>query len=99
MGNLFTDIRTAVRLTGEVRKARKQGVEVKVVWRLPVVKTGYWGWTMEGCLLYGPKWKPVLSAFESLPEADQHALTFTPEKPGEWIERARLFRDLLCQRQ
>lgn len=94
MGNLFTDIKTAVRLTGEVRSARKQGVKVTTCYRVPLLKTGYWGWTMEGCLLDGPKWRAAIAAFDALPEATRYALTFTPQRPGEWVERAQLYRDL-----
>ena len=48
---ILQDIATAVRLTGEVRKARKtgaSGVQVKPVYTVPAVRFGYWGFTMEG---------------------------------------------------
>ena len=63
---ILQDIATAVRLTGEVRKARKtgaSGVQVKPVYTVPAVRFGYWGFTMEGCLFYGPKWQPLRDVF------------------------------------
>ena len=83
---ILQDIATAVRLTGEVRKARKtgaSGVQVKPVYTVPAVRFGYWGFTMEGCLFYGPKWQPLRDVFDNLPEKTQHELTFAP-KAGEW---------------
>lgn len=55
MLTIFQDIKTAVNLTGEIRKARKEGasIEARKVWRVPVLKTTYWAWTMEACLMNG----------------------------------------------
>lgn len=50
MGNIFTDIATAVKATAEIRKARKAGadaVQIKPVYTVPMLKTGYFTWTME----------------------------------------------------
>lgn len=49
---------------------------------------------MEGRLLCGSKWRAAIAAFDALPEDTRRALTFTPKKPGEWVEQARLFQDL-----
>jgi len=61
-----------------------------------VLKTTYWAWTMEACLMNGGETeKAVRGAFYSLPEETQQSLTFTPEKSGEWAERARFWQQLL----
>ena len=94
---ILQDIATAVRLTGEVRKARKtgaSGVQVKPVYTVPAVRLGYWGFTMEGCLFYGPKWQPLRDVFDNLPEKTQHELTFAP-KAGEWGDRVRFWKQEL----
>ena len=95
--NILQDIATAVKLTGEVRKARKarkagaDGLQVRRVWSVPVIRCSYWGSTMEGCLFYEKKWKPLRDVFDSFPQETQHALTFTP-KDGEWADRARFWQ-------
>ncbi len=96
MGNIFSDITTAVKLTGEVRKARKEGanLEVRKTWAVPMLKMGCWPWTMESCLFYGEKWQPVVDVFDALPEDTQHALTFAP-KDGEWTDRVRFWKEHL----
>ena len=91
---ILQDIATAVKLTGEIRKARKNGasgVHVKPVYTVPVVRLGYWGFTMEGCLFYGPKWQPLRDVFDSFPEETQHALCFAPNA-GEWGDRVRFWQ-------
>ena len=95
MTNILTDIKSAVKLTGEIRKARKEGasIEARKVWKVPVIKTDYWGWTMEACLLCGSDaGKAAVAVFETFPEPVQHTLTFCPQKPGEWVERARFWQ-------
>ncbi len=98
MGNIFSDIKTAVKMTGEIRKARKAGataVQLRPVYRVPAVRFGYFTFTMEACLIYGDAFKAVCATFETLPEDTQHALTFTPEKPGEWVKRAKFWQQQL----
>lgn len=93
--NILQDIQTAVKLTGEVHKARKEGgsIEIRKVWRVPVLKTTYWTWTMEACLMRGGDVeRSVCDVFDALPEETQHALTFTPKRPGDWIARARFWQ-------
>lgn len=92
--NILQDIRTAANLFGEVRKARKAGADgfqVRSFRSVPVYHMGYWGGTMEGCLFYGQKWKPIRDVFGSFPEDVQRSLTFTPKGHGEWVERARFW--------
>lgn len=95
-GNIFTDIATAVKLTGEIRRARKAGAQIKPVYTVPVLKTGYWGWTMEFCLMRDRETERAVEAvFNTLPEPVQHFLTFTPKNPGDWAERARFWQQQL----
>lgn len=98
MENIFSDIATAIKLTGEVREARKEGtkVEIQQVFRVPVLKPSYWGFTMEACLLDDRKTRrAVLAVFSTFSKPVQHALTFTPENPGEWIARAKFWQQKL----
>ena len=99
MPNIFTDAITAVKLTGEVRKARKAGadaVKIQPIYTVPVLKPTYWTGTMEACLMCGGDTeKAVRDVFYSLPEEAQHSLTFSPEKPEEWVERARFWQQQL----
>lgn len=83
--SFWNDIRTAVRLTGEIRKARENGstVEVRRVWRVPALKPTYWGYTMEFCLMRDREMeKAILAVFNTFPEPIQHSLTFTPKGRG-----------------
>lgn len=92
--NILQDIKTAVKLTGEVRRARKagaSGVQLQRVYSVPVFRLPYWGATMEGCLFYSRKWQPVQDVFDSFDAETQRALTFTPEA-GAWTDRARFWQ-------
>ena len=64
------------------------------MYTVPAVRFGYWGFTMEGCLFYGPKWQPLRDVFDNLPEKTQHELTFAP-KAGEWGDRVRFWKQEL----
>lgn len=97
--NILQDIKTAVKLTGEIRKARKNGadsVQARLVYTLPCVNLGpAYGNTMER----GLSWRmgketdrAILEVFKRLPHDMQRWLNFTPEKPGEWVERARFWQ-------
>jgi len=100
--SIFQDIRTAVKLTGEVRKARKagaSGVRFRAIYSSPIVtfKPAYPN-TVEGC----QTWKlgqevdrAVSEVFYSLPHDIQRRLEFTPEEPGGWSERARFWKQQL----
>ena len=94
---ILQDIATAVRLTGEVRKAREagaSGVQVKPVYTVPDVRLGYWGFTPESSLFYERRWKPVRDVFKTFPEEAQYDLTFTPEDDG-WTSRVELWEKSL----
>lgn len=70
---------------GGVRKARKagaSGVQLKAVYRVPVLKFSYWGSTPEGCLFHGAKWQPIRDVFDTFSESTQHALTFSQKDEG-----------------
>ena len=90
---ILQDIKTAAKVFSEVRKAREAGanaVQIKPVYRVPVVNPGYWGFTPEACLFYGRKWQPLRGVFNSFPEETQHALTFAP-KDDEWTSRVEFW--------
>ena len=99
---IFEDIKTAVQVTGEIRKARKAGataVQIRPVYRVPVAKLDYWCSTLEWCLCYTheKEYRPVMEAFNRLPEELQHALTFSPsdEVLNGWTDRAKFWALLL----
>ena len=97
MPNILTDITTALKLTGDVRRARKAGadaVKVQPIFEIPVFDFGYWSWTMEACLYYGKEFKVVGEVFKTFPKEIQHRLTFAP-KAGEWGNRVRLWQDAM----
>lgn len=100
--NLLHDIGAAVKFAFQMRRARKAGaaaIQTRPVWTVPQKRFNLWGFTMEGCLLDlnvpSETRQEVISAFYTLPETTQHALTFTPEASGEWIQRATFWRELL----
>lgn len=96
---ILQDIKTAVKVTGEIRKARKAGasaIQVKPVYTLPVLRFGYWTQTMEAAIMRGGDTeRAVVKAFEAFPEQVQHDLTFSPKTPGAWAERARFWQQQL----
>ena len=94
---IFQDMATAVKLLGEVRKARKEGangIRIQPVWVVPAARPGYWTWTLEAGLFTGEKWRPLQDVFSRFPEETQRALTFSPQ-PGKWAERARFWAQAL----
>lgn len=97
--NLLQDIRAAAKTFSAVRAARKAGatsaeIKVRPTYTLPVVRLGYWGQTMEGCLFYGPQWQAIRDVFNTFDDDTQHALTFTPED-GKWPDRCRFWQQHL----
>lgn len=97
--NMICDVKTAVNIFSHMRKARKQGREVKVEHRIqiPVIDcVGFYG-TVEGCTL---SWldrdivDKARDAFDRLPYDEKLKLQSIPEK-GEFIKRARLWKELL----
>ena len=97
--NILQDIKTAVKLTAEVRRARMEGangIQVTPIYKVPRVSFGpaYYS-TIEGCLSWelGKEVdKSVMKFFKSLPYETQMWLSFTPEGPWEWAERARFWQ-------
>lgn len=102
--SILTDIATAVKLTKEIKEARRLGCRVHTTWTKEVFpdstnKASYWPWTLEGCHFAGSELNSSICAvFETFDEETRHALTFTPDKPEEtagWIERARFWQQAL----
>lgn len=65
---------------------------------VPVYTLSMWGATMEGCLFANqPREieRAVRAVFYSFGEETQHRLTFTPKEKGEWVQRARFWREKL----
>lgn len=97
--NIVADIKEAVKMFTEVRKARKEGVavEVRQYRQLPFIKCGGFYNTVEGCTL---SWldKRIVDksqrAFNELPENVKNLLYFSP-KDGEFTDRANFWRYLL----
>lgn len=96
--NIITDAAQAVRITKEIRTARKQGQSVGTTRRVPLIRTGYWDWTMESGLFYD---KPqevkqaIRTVFRELPEEVQHSLCFTPNTEAEFVARAQFWKEAL----
>ncbi|MCI9466934.1 MAG: hypothetical protein HFE99_07435 [Ruminiclostridium sp.] len=96
--NFLRSLRTAIAITHEVNAMEKAGasaVQLKRLYSVPVVRPSYWGFTMEACLLYVGKWKPVVDVFRSFDEKIQHALTFHPGSPKGFVERAKFWQSAL----
>ena len=96
---LLQDIKSAVRLTGEIRKARKagaSGAQLRPYCSIPVVtlKPAHLN-TMEGSLVWNVSrdaYQFVQEIFDTLPHEAQRRLEYSPEAPGAWAERARFWR-------
>lgn len=99
---ILQDIKTAVKLTGEIRKARKAGasaVQIKPVYTVPCItlKPAYLN-TVEGCQTHKlgrDTDRAVMEVFKSLPYEVQRRLEHTPDEPGGWVERARFWQKQL----
>lgn len=98
MANLINDIRTAANLFLDMRKARKDGTEIVVEEKkvLPVIRTGGFYNTVEGCTLswYDGIRDIARKAFNELPDEVKYQLQFVP-KAGEYKERAYLWMAIL----
>lgn len=90
---ILQDIATAVRLTGEVRRARKHGteVEVRTIRRTPAYEPSFWSNTIESTLIHGEQEAAVRAVFYSLNKEMQHSLAFAPVIGG-WIGRAQFWQ-------
>ena len=99
MKNLVKDIKTAANLFLNMRKARKDGAEVVLEEKkiLPVIRTGGFYGTVEGCALDRLEREVVIKAqeaFDALSDEVKHQLQFAP-KSGEYKVRANLWRAAL----
>lgn len=94
--NFLQDIKLAVKLAGEVRRAREAGasVEVRTVQRTSERCLDYWPMTTEYGLLHGVHLEAVRAVFRTFDENTQHSLTFSPVTGG-WTARAQFWRQQL----
>ena len=91
-------LKTAIKITREINAAAEAGasaVQLKRLYSVPRLKISYWGFTMESCLLSGGKWQPVVDVFRAFDEETQHALTFSPNDPKGFVERAKFWQSAL----
>ncbi len=98
--SIIHDISTAVKLTGEIRDARRAGCDVRVmIRRTPTVRRGrkpdFWAWTMESTLFTGDLGDAIHAVFKEFDEPTRHALTFAPDS-SEWPARIQLWENALC---
>lgn len=99
MQTILNDLKTAAGLFVDMRKARKRGgairVEKKV--QIPVIQSGGFYSTVEGCALDRLDREVVIKAqgaFDALPDEVKRQLQFAP-KSGEYKGRADLWRAAL----
>ena len=101
--NLINDVKTAVNVFGEIRKARKSGadaVEIKTqpVKSIPVIQCGFGFYdTVEGCTLSncGKEIRDTASElYNQLPYEVKQVLGYVP-KDGEFTARVQIWRELL----
>lgn len=97
--NILQDIKAAVKLTGEVRKARKAGAsgfQIKPTYTMKcfTFPPAYYN-TIEGCQTHKlgrDTDRAVKAVFKALPYEVQYRLEFTPDEPGGWVDRARFWQ-------
>lgn len=100
MKKLLNDVKTASGIFMDIRKARKEGAEVKVrkVRSLPVFSVGLGILdTVEGCTLWNRNkevFGEIQGAFDALPEEERKKQTSAP-KDGEFVERAYFWKTLI----
>ena len=101
-GSIITDIATAAKLIGEIRKAQKDGasaVQIKPVYTVKcfTFAPAYFN-TMEGCQTHKLGRDidlAVMEVFNSLPYEVQRRLECAPDEPSGWVERARFWQQHL----
>ena len=98
-GTIWGDLKVAAGIFVDMRKARKEGVEVEVkkTVQISFIQSGGFYNTVEGSVLcnYGKDVSnKAQEAFNSLPDEVKHRLQFSP-KEGEYKERANLWRAIL----
>ena len=98
MNNLTTDIKTAVTIFTNIRKARKDGpVKVEKMKEIPLIVVGLHFYdTVEGCTLSHYKAIDDIAKkeFDKFPEVIKRKLTSAPEA-GEFIDRVILWKETL----
>lgn len=99
MQTILNDLKAAAGLFVDMRKARKRGSAIRVEKKvqIPVVQSGGFYSTVEGCALSHCEKEIVNAAqraFSKLSDSEKHRLTFLP-KAGEFAERAAFWKDLL----
>lgn len=92
--NILKDIMAAVKLTGEVRRARETGAAVEIRTIPLITYVPAFQNTLEGCLLGRDADLAVRQVFSSLPYEDQRRLEFSPVNAG-WVDRARFWQEYL----
>lgn len=97
--SILADIRAAAGLFPEIRKARKNGYALEVVQykQLPIIRSGGFYNTVEGCTLSNCGEEiasRAQNAFDRLPEESKRLLQFSPKR-GEFIDRAELWAFIL----
>ena len=96
---ILNDLKVAAGLFADMRKARKRGGAIKVEKKIqiPVIQSGGFYSTVEGCALSHCEKEIVNAAqraFSRLSDSEKHRLTFSP-KAGEFAERAAFWKNLL----
>lgn len=96
---ILKNVRDSIIASKQVKEMIAEGSAAKIaaVKVIPVLKTGYWGWTMESSVLGNVSAelnRSVRAVFCTFDEEVQKALTFTP-CAGGWVNRAKLWKSAL----
>lgn len=99
MQTIWNDLKVAGGLFIDMRKARKDGSEIRLEKRvqLPLIQSGGFYNTVEGCTLDHLDRKitdKAEEAFNRLPDEEKYKMQFSPQN-GEFAERARFWRNTL----
>ena len=99
--SIFQDIRTAIELTGEVRRARKGGCTVQIITTKPIptvargCKGSRWWWTWESTIFQDHDLsRAVHSVYKEFDNSTQYALCFAPT-PEQMFDRIRFWNSAL----
>lgn len=96
---MMCNISDSLKAISTIEQARRGGdpAQHSPARRVPVIRTGYWGWTLEATVFGGTTKLIEYAArfvFYRLDEQAQRAFTFTP-MPGQWVERAKFWSEQL----
>lgn len=99
MRTILNDLKAAAGLFVDMRKARKRGGAIRVEKKaqIPVIQSGGFYSTVEGCALSHCEKEIVNAAqkaFSRLSDSEKYRLTFSP-KAGEFVERVAFWKKLL----